>query len=387
MNFGVLLAAGSSSRFAASCPEGTPDALRDKLHGPLLPGMPVWRLSFDLLAGHPEVSAVGIVCPPGDEGRFQGAGAAFVVEGGATRLESARRGVAAVPADSEVVLVHDAARPLASPALVSRVLAAARKHGAAVPAIPIEDTLKRGPEFVLETVDRSDLFRVQTPQAARRDWLLDALLKAEEATDEAAALELAGYPVKLVEGAVENVKITTFADLERVLDLGFDMTSATGIGYDVHPFSDDPKRPLVLGGVLFPDERGLAGHSDADAVLHAVTDALLGAGGLGDIGRLFPDTDPAWKDADSRIFLREAVRRLKEGGARVGSVDVTVIAERPKIGPRRKEMEQVLAKELGIEPRRSNVKATTHEGLGAIGRGEGIAAIAVATVHRRSKRS
>ena len=380
MIFAVLLAAGTSSRFERSCPSGWPKARKDKLQA-LFDGRPVWRAGYDALTGHRRISGVGIVCRSGAEDRFTGSGAAFVVPGGKTRLESARIGAAATPESASIILVHDAARPGLSPQLIDRVLSAAEKHGAAVPALPVKDTLKRGPDWVRETVDRRELYQAQTPQAARRDWLLSALSEAREATDEAMALERAGYKVKLVEGEESNIKITSLDDLLRQASLHSGMASSTGFGYDVHAFSQDKERPLMLGGVLFPGEPGLAGHSDADVVLHAITDALLGAIGRGDIGEHFPNTDKRWSSADSVIFLQEAARQIASMSGVVTSVDATILAERPKIGEHRQEMRSKIAQELGISSRRVNVKATTSEGLGAIGRGEGIAAMAVVTVY------
>ena len=364
MAFAVLLAAGSSTRFG-----------RDKLNL-LISGRPLWRLSFDTLVSHPEVDGVGIVCREGCEAEFDGIGAHFVITGGPTRAKSSLIGAWATPAGAEIVLVHDAARPFLPASVVSRVISAAKEHGAAIPALPVADTVKRGGEWVDQTVARSGLFLAQTPQAARRDWLIEALSSNPEATDEAMALENTGKKVRIVGGDAQNIKVTTKADFAQ------SFVSVTGFGYDVHAFSQDASRKLMLGGVHFPNERGLHGHSDADVLLHAITDAILGACGLGDIGEIFPDADERWQGADSLIFLREAVRRVLERGGRPVALDVTVLAEAPRLGERRAKIRAILAKELGVQESNINVKATTAERLGSIGRGEGIAAMAVATVLR-----
>ena len=366
MAFAVLLAAGSSTRFG-----------RDKLQIVLPDGRPLWRASFDKLLEHPQVSGVGIVCPSGAETTFIFPGAAFVVAGGNTRSESSKIGVENTPKE-DIVLVHDAARPRPSTELITRIIDATEQHSAAIPVIPVSDTIKRGPDWSRETLDRKDLFRAQTPQGAKRGLLLPALEKSPASTDEAMALENAGHKVKLVPGDESNIKITTEADLDQILRF----QSVTGFGYDIHRFGPTG-RPLILGGVEFPGERPLEGHSDADVVLHALTDALLGSCGLGDIGDHFPNTDPKWKNADSRVFLRHAVELLKSEGARVASVDITVLAEAPKLSIKKEEIRVAIAQELGIAARNVSIKATTAEGLGAIGRGEGIAAMAVATVLRQ----
>ncbi|MBA3725957.1 MAG: 2-C-methyl-D-erythritol 2,4-cyclodiphosphate synthase [Armatimonadetes bacterium] len=367
MAFAVLLAAGNSSRFGS-----------DKLRLMMPEGMPLWRKSFDALRTHRLVSGVGVVCPKGGESDFRSSDADFVIAGGETRKESSLLGVAATPTDTDVVLVHDAARPFADAALIERVIRSATENGAAVPVLPVHDTVGRGGEWVEESLDREGLFRTQTPQGARREWLLDALSKAAHATDEASALKAAGYPVKVEAGSEENIKVTVRSDIRETRSV----ITVTGFGYDIHRFSDDPARPLLLGGVHFPGSMGLEGHSDADVVLHAVADALLGTCGLGDIGQLYPDTDPAWHNADSLVFLREAARLVSSKGGTLAAIDITVLAETPKLGEGREQIRAILSKEVGVAQSNINVKATTMEGLGAIGRGEGIAAMAVATVIR-----
>lgn len=379
MTFAVILSAGSSRRFMQTCP---PEEMeKDKLFARLYGNLRVWESAFFRLHRHPEVDAVGIVCKPGEEDKFRHAPAVFVTAGGAERWESALQGVLKTPKEAEWVLLHDGARPFPSEDLISRVIHTAKETGAAVPVLPVEETLKRVEGVqVTATIDREGLFRAQTPQAARRDWLLSALPKARGCTDDAEALEKAGFPVNSVGGDPRNVKITTYQDLEWARNIAYERMTKVGFGYDVHRFSDEPKRRLVLGGVAFPGEPGLAGHSDADVVIHAVTDAILGAVGAGDIGVLFPDTDLRWKDANSKEFLRQASHLLQEAGGEVVHIDITILAERPRIGVSREEMKGVIAGVLGISSDKINIKATTHEGLGAIGRGEGIAAYAVATI-------
>jgi len=301
-------------------------------------------------------------------------------------MASALAGVDAA-SDAEVVLVHDAARPFVDPTLVAAVLSAVRLHGAAVPALAARDTIKRddGTGFVAETLDRETLRLAQTPQGARRDWMLEALRLAVasgvEATDEAQALERAGRRVALVPGDPANLKITTPDDWRDALRR-FDEDDAlrVGHGFDVHRFGGT--RGLVLGGVAFPGEAGLVGHSDADVVLHAAMDALLGAAGLPDIGHYFPPGDPRFGGADSASLAREVAGHLRSAGFRIANLDLTLLAERPKIRERVGAMRDAIASCFLTEVARVGLKATTLEGLGALGRGEGIACHAVALLRR-----
>lgn len=312
-----------------------------------------------------------------------------VVAGGARRQDSVAAGLDAVPDGTAVVLVHDAARPFCTPALISRTIDAAAEAGAAVPAVRATDTVKKsagagGPPMVDETLPRERVYLAQTPQGFRMEVLRDAVRLGRsgiEATDEALLAERAGHPVRLVEGDPENVKITTPTDLERAAGRlaragGPSGAARVGIGYDSHRTAAG--RPLVLGGVHVPHDRGLAGHSDADAVCHAVTDAILGGAAAGDIGRHFPNTDPAWKDASSLDLLRTAAEVVREHGFAVGNVDVVVVAERPKLAPYAAAMGERVAAALGIDAAAVSIKAKTAEGLDAVGRGEAIAAHAVA---------
>lgn len=342
-----------------------------------------WSLEVARQAG----DGVVVVVPAGEMGQAE-PGADAVVAGAATRSGSVRSGLAAVPPDAEVVVVHDAARPLAGPRLFHAAVGAVRAGAAgAVCAVPVGDTVKRvRGSTVVATVDRSDLWAVQTPQAFAAVALRAAHAAAGDATDDAALLEAAGLEVVVVPGDIGNIKVTNPGDLglaEALAGAGPVRSGApalrVGQGYDVHAFSDDPNRPLVLGGVVFDGERGLSGHSDADVVAHAVADAILGAAGLGDLGRHFPDTDEVWQGADSLALLAEAVRRAAEAGWRPANADCTVVLERPRLAPRRADMEARLAAAVGAPV---SVKAARAEGLGALGRAEGIACSAVVLVGR-----
>jgi 2-C-methyl-D-erythritol 4-phosphate cytidylyltransferase/2-C-methyl-D-erythritol 2,4-cyclodiphosphate synthase len=285
----------------------------------------------------------------------------------------------------ELVLVHDAARPFATPELVRAVAVAAARDGAALAAMPVIDTVKRGDgDRVVETLDRRNLWLAQTPQGFRTSLLRRAFDAAGEAaadaTDECLLVERLGEKVTLVPGEAGNFKITGPLDVDRARSL-VEPPVAMGVGYDVHPFA--PGRKLVLGGVEFEGD-GLLGHSDADICAHAIGDAILGAAGLGDLGRHFPDTDPRWKGVSSLVLLHDIVEKAAALGWTVGNCDVTLAARRPKIAPRAPEMRARLAEAMGIPASRVNVKATTGEGLGFVGRAEGIAAHAVALLVRRA---
>lgn len=368
----ILVAAGSGSRFGAGPPK----------QFARLAGRPVIRHAADALAPH-----VSVLQPVGDPGPIAEAldGLAHLpaVPGGDTRQASVRAGLEAVaPHAPDLVLIHDAARPFVPEGTVAALVEALRTHPGALPAVPVADTLKRAAGGVVTaTVPRDDLYRAQTPQAFRFPVLLELHRRAEgaAATDDTALLEAAGLAVALVPGSEENVKLTYPEDLvrlERILSPA--MAPRTGTGFDVHAFQDG--RPLVLCGLTVPHERGLAGHSDADVGIHALCDAIYGALAEGDIGRHFPPSQAAWKDADSARFLRHAAERIRARGGRLANADVTLICERPKIGPFAAAMQARLAELLDVDPGRVSVKATTTERLGFAGRGEGIAAQAVATV-------
>lgn len=314
-----------------------------------------------------------------------------VVTGGKERQDSVERGIAALPAEARWVAVHDGARPFAAPELFTRVWQAARETGAAIAAVPCKDTIKVGnPTGQVErTLERSRLWAVQTPQIFTADQLKKhgAFVKENKlaVTDDASIAEAMGVPVKLVPGSYENQKITTPEDLvwaralvgkkeERTMEFRI------GSGYDVHRLVEG--RDLILCGVKVPYEKGLDGHSDADVALHALMDALLGAAGMGDIGKLFPDTDDRFLGADSRKLLAAVLARLQSEGWKVNNVDVTIIAQRPKLASYEPAMKENLTADLEISAGAVNVKATTTEKLGFTGRGEGIAAEAVASLIR-----
>ncbi len=312
------------------------------------------------------------------------------VFGGATRQESARLGLEALekqPSPPAIVLIHDAARPFVSTALAARAIATAQMHGAAIPGLPLSDTVKEidAEGDVIATPPRARLRAVQTPQAFRFGLILAAHRRAAAAgltdlTDDAAVAEWAGHKVNVFAGETSNMKITDAQDLAlaeaRLLGRLADIR--TGQGYDVHAFG--PGDHIWLGGLKIPHERGLMGHSDADVLLHAITDALLGALAEGDIGSHFPPSDPQWRGAPSKIFLEAAAAKVRARGGVVAHLDATIVCEAPKIGPHRDAIRESIAKIAGISPDRVALKATTSEGLGFTGRNEGIAALALATI-------
>ena len=315
-----------------------------------------------------------------------------VVPGGVRRQDSVASGVDAIGGDVDLVLIHDAARPFCTPALIDRTIDAAVETGAAVPALRATDTVKRattrdGLILVGDTLPRERIHLAQTPQAFRIEVLRAAVALGRsgvDATDEALLAERSGHPVRLVEGDPDNFKVTTPADLRRAAERAGGGSAPrppfarVGLGYDLH--RTVAGRPLILGGVHVPHDRGLDGHSDADAVCHALTDAILGAAGAGDIGRHFPDRDPRWKGASSVDLLRRAVDVVHERGYVVGNADVVVVAERPRIGPHAAAMRERLAATLQVPPECVSVKAKTGEGVDAVGRAEAVAVHAVATL-------
>jgi 2-C-methyl-D-erythritol 4-phosphate cytidylyltransferase/2-C-methyl-D-erythritol 2,4-cyclodiphosphate synthase len=374
----LIVAAGRGTRLGSEVP---------KQYLPLA-GRPLLAHSIAAFVRHPAIDAVRVVIHPDDEARYQAAVNGFSplspVPGGADRQESARLGLESLANFAPThVLIHDAARPLIDPATISRTLAALADVPGAIAAVPLADTLKRETAGQAQTaVDRTGLWRAQTPQAFRYTQILAAHRAAAGAglTDDAAVAERAGLAVRLVTGTEENFKVTTAGDLERAerilaARLG---DVRVGTGLDVHAFG--PVRPLMICGIAVPHERGLEGHSDADVGLHALTDAILGALGQGDIGQHFPPSDAKWKNAASDQFLLHARELVARTGGAISHVDVTLICERPKIAPHRGAMRARIAEILGLDIERVSVKATTTEGLGFTGRGEGIAAQAVATL-------
>jgi 2-C-methyl-D-erythritol 4-phosphate cytidylyltransferase/2-C-methyl-D-erythritol 2,4-cyclodiphosphate synthase len=317
-----------------------------------------------------------------------------LVAGGARRQDSVISAFKAANERSDLIVVHDAARPFATSDLVSRTIAAAAESGAALAALAVSDTLKRSAcnpadaeLLVAETIPRESIFLAQTPQAFRRDVLRDALALAGtlvEATDEATLVERAGRPVRLVQGEATNIKITTREDLQiaETIVMGGKpaRTGRAGVGYDLHRLVEG--RPLVLGGVTIPFDRGLFGNSDADAVCHAITDAILGAAAEGNIGRHFSDTDPVWHNASSIDLLRQAAGFLRDRGLEVGNVDASVIVERPRLAPYIDAMRANVAGALGVSATRISIKGKTNEGVGELGRGEAIAVHAIALVRQ-----
>ena len=372
----MVVGAGEGRRFGGEVPKQYQE----------LSGQAILRRSLMAFLEHPEVTAVQAVINPGHHDLYKdavrGLSLPAPVNGGRTRQESVALGLESLAGDPPgCVLIHDAARPLVDPGVVSRVLAALEASPGAVPALAVADTLKRGDgNFVETTVDRSGLWRAQTPQGFRYDDILAAHRKAagEELTDDAAVAERAGLAVAMVEGAEDNFKVTEPEDLKRAEQTLGGGDIRTGFGFDVHRFGDGDH--VTLCGVAIPYGFGLEGHSDADVGLHAVTDALMGAIGAGDIGAHFPPSDPQWKGAPSDVFLRHAGELLAARGGRIGNLDITLICEEPKIGPHREAMTARIADILQISSDRVSVKATTTERLGFTGRGEGIAAQAVATV-------
>jgi 2-C-methyl-D-erythritol 4-phosphate cytidylyltransferase / 2-C-methyl-D-erythritol 2,4-cyclodiphosphate synthase len=369
----ILVAAGIGDRYGAKTPK----------QFLLLAGRPVIRHAAEALSRE-----VDLLQPVGDAApilaALRGIACLPTVPGGATRQASVLAGLEALaPHAPDIVLVHDAARPLIPPGTIPALLAALNHAPGAIPAVPVADTLKRGSDgHIIETVSRAGLFRAQTPQAFRFPALLAAhrARTTDAATDDAWLLEAAGQTVLLVPGTEQNIKLTYPEDLQRLerAMAAPTLVPRTGTGFDVHAFGDE--RPLMLCGVAVPHPRGLTGHSDADVGIHALCDAIYGALAEGDSGRHFPPSVAAWKNADSAQFLTHAAERVTARGGRLSNVDVTLICERPKIAPFAAAMTMRLAALLEIEPSRVSVKATTTEKLGFTGRGEGIAAQAVATV-------
>jgi 2-C-methyl-D-erythritol 4-phosphate cytidylyltransferase/2-C-methyl-D-erythritol 2,4-cyclodiphosphate synthase len=355
-------------------------------------GQPVIRASLAVLARHREISVVQPVTHRDDVRNYQqaieGLDLLPPIEGGASRQASVRAGLEALAKlGPELVLVHDAARPFVSDVLITRAIVAARASGAAVPVIAVPDTVKMvDPDgAVTGTLDRASLRIAQTPQAFRFPPLLDAHRRAtaagrEDFTDDAALAEWAGLKVTTFEGERDNVKLTTDGDFARAEAARLAALSdvRTGFGFDVHQFGAGDH--VMLGGVRISHQRGVSGHSDADVVLHALVDAILGALAEGDIGVHFPPSDPRWRGASSDRFLAFAVERVRARRGRIAHLDVTVVCEMPRIGPHRDAIRARIAEIAGVPIERVGIKATTSEQMGSLGRGEGMAAFANATV-------
>ena len=365
----IIVAAGQGTRAGGTMP---------KQFAPLA-GKSMLEHGFDALTSHPAVDGVYVVIGPGQEEALRAAlGEVPFAIGGATRRESVAKGLAA-PGQADRVLIHDAARPFLPHAVIDRLLAALETHDGAIPGLPVADTLVTATGV---SVPRDGLVRVQTPQAfryaaivqAHAAWPADA-----EATDDAQMLRALGMDVAVVEGSTMLEKITHPADFAAAeARHGAAMRVRTATGYDVHRFAEGEE--LWLGGVRVPHARGLSGHSDADVALHAITDALLGTIGAGDIGMHFPPSDPRWRGAASARFLEHAAALVAAEGGVVDFIDLTLICEAPKIGPHREAIRASIAEILGLPVSAVSVKATTTERLGFTGRGEGMAAQAIATV-------
>lgn len=379
----IIAAGGQGLRFGGTLPKQLVE----------VDGKSLLEHSVHAFARSPRVDTIIVALPPSlidNPPRFLASVAkpTTIVSGGADRSASVANAFAQVPDGIDVVVIHDAARPFVSDEVINRTLDAASAHGAAIAAIAARDTVKqvdrRDPSTIAATLPRETIYLAQTPQAFRRDVLATALSAAQpgSATDEAMLAERAGFKVHIVEGDARNIKVTTPEDLQQTANMLVSPKPRSaaggriGTGYDLHRLVDG--RPLILAGVRIPFERGLHGHSDADIVCHAVTDAILGAAALGDIGRLFPDTDPQWKDADSVALLGRAMDAVRGAGYVVNNVDVTVIAERPKLLPHLDAMRANLAAALGVDVSAVSIKGKTNERVGEVGRGEAMACHAVA---------
>ncbi len=377
----LVVAAGSGSRFGGDVP---------KQYAPL-GGFSVLRRAVLALRAHPALMRIQCVIghdhQPLYDAAITGLDLPSPVIGGATRQQSVLAGLERLAQDDapDIVLVHDAARPFISTDVIDRLLAALQQHPGATPALKVVDSLRTGETLLTGELPREAVWRVQTPQAFQFKALLEAHRSASSAfTDDAALLHAAGGTVAFVEGSEDLFKITLAGDLQRAERLlEAQMISRTGMGFDVHQFgpnSDGSTDHVMLCGLRIPHETGLVGHSDADAGLHAMTDAILGAIGAGDIGKHFPPSDPRWRGAPSHLFLVHARDLVLEKGGVLDHVDLTLICERPKIGPHRDAMVAHVANLLGLAHDQVSIKATTTEKLGFTGRQEGLAAQAIATV-------
>lgn len=373
----VVVAAGKSTRMGF-------DKLFVKIDG-----VEVVRMAAEKLAGHPYVDEIVLVAGeniPEITALFEANPLPkpfVVVEGGSSRTDSVVAGVQACPG-AGLVAIHDAARPFVNEEIITAAIEAAAEVGAAAPAVPVKDTVKRAEGgMVMETLPRGVLRAVQTPQVFQRQLFMQALatvppLDYERMTDDCMIVEKAGHPVQLVAGSYANYKITTAEDLPKSKGEGEMLLPRVGHGYDVHRFAEG--RPLIMGGVNIPYPMGLAGHSDADVLLHAIADALLGAAALGDIGKHFPDTDPAYQGADSLQLLQKVEELVRRQGYTVGNIDATILCQEPKLAPYIAAMRSNIAGVLGLQVSEVSVKATTEEGLGFTGAGQGIAAHCVAVL-------
>ncbi len=377
-NIALIVAAGRGTRLGADSP---------KQYVPLA-GKPILRRTVDAFASHDRITNIRVVIHIDDRDHYRAAVAGMSlldpVIGGESRQDSVRRGLESLADEPpQHVLIHDAARPFVDAETITATLDALRHHTGAIPALPVPDSLKRVTDKIIEqSFDRRGIWRAQTPQAFHFAEILAAHRACNDvaATDDAAVAAEAGLEVAVVPGTEDNLKITDCDDLaraERILTQRL-TDVRVGNGFDVHRF--EPGDHIMLCGIRVPHDAGLQGHSDADVGLHALTDAILGALGAGDIGQHFPPSDPTWRNVSSDRFLRQAGSFVAEAGGSVAHVDLTLILERPKVGPHRDAMRARIAEILGIDSARVSVKATTTERLGFLGRGEGVAAQATATI-------
>jgi 2-C-methyl-D-erythritol 4-phosphate cytidylyltransferase/2-C-methyl-D-erythritol 2,4-cyclodiphosphate synthase len=381
--YALVVAAGRGVRFGGPVPKQWQDCA----------GRPLLAHTLSALASAPELTGICVVIHPDDRDLYEQALAASGLSaplvlppahGGETRQVSGRLGLEALaPLAPDVVLIHDGARPFVSPGLVERAAAAAQRHGAAIPAMPVTDTIKQTEgDLIVGSPDRSKLRAAQTPQAFRFPLILEAHRAARRAdmTDDGAVAEAAGHNVYVFEGEPGNFKVTTMTDLHAAAKrLAPDLTDVrVGQGFDVHAFAEGDA--VWLGGVKIPHTHKLDGHSDADVVLHALCDAIYGALGDGDIGQHFPPSDMQWRGAPSSIFLEHAAARVRARGGQIAHLDVNLVCEAPRVGPHRDAMRARIAEIAGIDVSRVGVKATTAEKLGFVGRREGVACMAMATV-------
>jgi 2-C-methyl-D-erythritol 4-phosphate cytidylyltransferase/2-C-methyl-D-erythritol 2,4-cyclodiphosphate synthase len=350
-------------------------------------GKAVLRRVVEALIAHPSIHETRVVIGAGQQQLAQdalaGLDAGDFILGGEQRSDSVLAGLAAC--SGEIVLVHDAARPFCPPAVVDRLLEALGEADGAVPVLAIPDTMARVDGLLGDPIDRAGAVRVQTPQAFRLNQLKQAYAQWQgpAPTDDATVARAAGLSVAAVQGDPALDKLTMPEDWSRAeAMLAARLIARTGMGFDVHAFEGEG--PLMLGGISIPHSRGLAGHSDADVVLHAITDALLGAAALGDIGEHFPPSDPQWKGASSDLFLRHAAGLIRDGGGIIDHVDCTIIGEEPKVSPHRAAIRSKVAQILGLKVAQVSIKATTTEGMGFTGRREGLAAQAVANIRMES---
>ncbi|WP_108814198.1 bifunctional 2-C-methyl-D-erythritol 4-phosphate cytidylyltransferase/2-C-methyl-D-erythritol 2,4-cyclodiphosphate synthase [Loktanella sp. Alg231-35] len=369
----IIVAAGRGTRAGGDLPKQWQS----------LGGRPVAAHAMACFAAHPAIAQLVLVLHPDDveTDHWPRAPQATIVTGGATRAASVQAGLKALDDTTTQVLIHDAARPLVTAQVIDRVLAALNNHQGAAPAVAVTDTLWRGGQGLVDAVqDRDGLYRAQTPQGFRLAPLLAAhAASTGQETDDVAVARAAGLDVAIVPGDEDNIKITTPADFARAAKLmRSEMDIRCGNGFDVHRFG--PGDHVWLCGVQIPHTRSLQGHSDADVGMHAVTDAIYGALGKGDIGQHFPPSDPQWKGAASHIFLEHAVALAAADGFGISNVDCTMVCEHPKIGPHQDAMKAVMGAYMGLESDRISVKATTSEKLGFAGREEGIAALATVTL-------